>query len=122
MAHSRPHYHELGQLVASAQQYTPKQLAIHYHATFMEALKVKSTVRKHVNVLQHLVGHLKKHISGPQRTELQDVIADYHRGHSPLKAPLTLISHYVREHTIDYLADQVYLQPHPKQIILKNYD
>ena len=121
MAHSRPHYHELGQLVASANRYTPRQLALGYASTFMDALKVKTTVRKHVNVLQHLIGHFKKQISHAQRMELQEVIGDYHHGLTPLKAPLTLIAHYVRELNIDYLADQVYLQPHPKQIIFKNY-
>ena len=121
MAHSRPHYHELGRMVASAKQYTPHQLAIAYGGTFTEALKVKTTVRKHVNVLQHLVGHIKENITQSQRQELQELISDYHRGFTPLIAPLTLINHYVREHQVSYLADQVYLQPHPKELILKNH-
>lgn len=121
MAHSRPHYHELGQLVASAKHYTPTQLTSEYATKFMEALKVKTTVRKHVNVLQHLVGHFKRQITKAQRGELQEIIYDYHRGLIPLIAPLTLINHYVREYEIDYLAEQVYLQPHPKELILRNY-
>ena len=121
MAHSRPHYHELGQIVASSKHYTPHHLAMAYGEKFMEALKVKTTVRKHVNVLQHLVGHFKKQISRRQRQELQELISNYHQGLSPLIAPLTLINHYVREHEIEYLADQVYLQPHPKELILKNH-
>ena len=121
MAHSRPHYHELGHIVASAKDYTPHQLAMAYGAAFTEALKVKSTVRKHVNVLQHLVGHFKNQIRQAQRLELQELISDYHRGLTPLIAPLTLINHYVREHNVIYLADQVYLQPHPKELILKNH-
>ena len=121
MAHSRPHYHELGHIVASAKHYTAHQLAMAYGAAFTEALKVKTTVRKHVNVLQHLVGHFKYQISQAQRLELQELISDYHRGLTPLIAPLTLINHYVREHNVGYLADQVYLQPHPKELILKNH-
>ena len=121
LAHSRPHYHALGQLVAAAKQYTPHQLSVSYGAAFTEALKVKTTVRKHVNVLQHLLGHFKKHITKRQQQELQGLISDYHRGLTPLIAPLTLINHYVREHNIEYLADQIYLQPHPKELLLKNH-
>jgi len=121
LAHSRPHYQELGQLVASAKSYTPKQLALAYSTIFMEALKVKATVRKHVNVLQHLLGHLKKQLSGIEKQELQEVIFDYHRQLTPLTVPLTLISHYVRVFEIPYLADQVYLHPHPKELMLRNH-
>lgn len=121
MAHSRPQYHKLGHLVASAKHYTPKQLALQYGAIFMEALKVKTTVRKHLNVLQHLVGHFKQNITQAQRLELQEGISDYHRGLTPLIAPLNLINHYVREYHIDNLAEQIYLQPHPKELILRYY-
>ena len=121
MAHSRPHYVKLGHIVASAKGYTGRQLANEYGTTFMEALKVKTTIRKHVNVLQHLVGHFKRQITKAQQRELQEIISDYHQGRIPLIAPLTLINHYVREHQIGYLAEQVYLQPHPKELILRNY-
>ena len=121
MSHSRPHYHQLGHLVAAAKEYAPKELALEYGITFMKALTVKTTVRKHVNVLQHLVGHFKTNLSPVQRMELQELISDYHQGFTTLNTPLTLIRHYVQEFHIDYLATQVYLQPHPKQIVLMNY-
>ncbi len=121
LAHSRPHYQKLGQLVASANAHTPTKLAIAYSSLFMEALRVKATVRKHVNVLQHLLGHLKKYLNRVERQELQEVISDYHRHLTPLSVPLTLISHYVRVFDIPYLADQAYLHPHPKELMLRNH-
>lgn len=121
LTHSRPHYHELGKLVASAGQYTPSELATRYGSMFMDALKVKATVKKHVNVLQHLAGHLKKLLSPEERAELQECIMDYHRQLTPLAIPLTLIKHYVRTRSVPYLADQVYLNPHPKELMLRNH-
>ncbi len=121
LAHSRSHYQQLGQLVASANQYTPHQLADIYGPIFAEALKVKATVRKQVNVLQHLLGHLKKLLCKVERDELQESIWDYHRAITPLTVPLTLISHYVRVFDIEYLSDQVYLNPHPKELMLRNH-
>ncbi len=121
LTHSRPHYHELGQLVAHAGQYTPRDLANHYGALFMEALKTKATVRKHVNVLQHLAGHFSKQLSKIERAELKEAIQDYHEHFTPLAVPLTLIKHYVRILAVPYLLDQVYLNPHPKELVLRHH-
>ncbi|MDR4495630.1 MAG: YbgA family protein [Nitrospirales bacterium] len=121
LTHSRAHYDALGKLVAKAGQYTPAELAAQYGELFMEALKVKATVKKHVNVLQHLAGHLKTFLSADERAELQESITDYHRLLTPLTVPLTLIKHYVRTRSVPYLADQVYLNPHPKELMLRNH-
>jgi uncharacterized protein YbgA (DUF1722 family)/uncharacterized protein YbbK (DUF523 family) len=121
LTHSRTHYEALGKVVASAGQQTPSDLANGYGEIFMEALKVKATVKKHVNVLQHLAGHLKKHLSPEERADLQENIHDYYQRLTPLAVPLTLIKHYVRTLRIPYLVDQVYLNPHPKELMLRNH-
>lgn len=121
LAHSRTHYAALGKLVSAAEQYTPSHLAKQYEEGFMEALKVKTTVTKHVNVLQQLARHLKKPLSTIERTELQEAIQDYHGHFTPLAVPLTLIKHYVRILAIPYLVDQVYLNPHPNELMLRNH-
>ncbi len=121
LTHSHSHYQELGRLVAKAGVYTPRDLATQYGALFMDALKIKATVRKHVNVLQHLAGHFSKQLSKLERAELQETIQDYHRHLTPLAVPLTLIKHYVRIFSVPYLIDQVYLNPHPKELLLRNH-
>ncbi len=121
LTHSRSHYHDLGQLVAKAGDYTPRDLANHYGTLFMDALKSKATVRKHVNVLQHLVGHFSKQLSSIERAELQETIQDYHQNFAPLAVPLTLIKHYVRILAVPYLLEQVYLNPHPKELVLRHH-
>ena len=121
LTHSRSHYHALGKLVAKAGSYTPSDLAIHYGTLFMEALKIKATVRKHVNVLQHLVGHFSKQLSKIERAELQEAIQDYHQHLTPLAVPLALIKHYVRIFEVPYLLEQTYLNPHPKELMLRNH-
>ena len=39
----------------------------------------------------------------------------------PLVVPLTMIKHYVRRFDVAYLAGQVYLTPHPKELMLRNH-
>jgi uncharacterized protein YbgA (DUF1722 family) len=121
LAHSQQHYQMLGRLVGRADQYRPKELAVKYGELFMKALAVKATVRKHVNVLQHVLGYFKNRLGIQEKTELLEVIGDYHRGLTPLVVPLTLIKHYVQLFDVGYIRDQAYLNPHPKELMLRNH-
>ncbi|HAP38309.1 MAG TPA: DUF1722 domain-containing protein [Nitrospira sp.] len=121
LAHSAQHYRQLGRLVAQVHEYRPKDLGLRYGELFMQALAVRATVRKHVNVLQHILGHFKDRLDGQEKAELLGVIADYHQGLTPLIVPLTLIKHYVQVFDVEYIRDQVYLNPHPKELMLRNH-
>ncbi len=121
LAHSAQHYRQLGRLVAQVHEYRPKDLGLRYGELFMQALAVRATVRKHVNVLQHILGHFKDRLDAQEKAELLGVIADYHQGLTPLIVPLTLIKHYVQVFDVEYIRDQVYLNPHPKELMLRNH-
>lgn len=121
LSHSPQHYKTMGQLVAQAERYRPKDLTVKYADLFMKTLAVRATVRKHVNVLQHIVGHFKKRMSPHEKAELLGVINDYHQGLTPLIVPLTLLKHYVQVFDVSYIRDQVYLHPHPKELMLRNH-
>jgi uncharacterized protein YbgA (DUF1722 family)/uncharacterized protein YbbK (DUF523 family) len=119
LAHSPRDYVELGRVVAGAGPRLAGQTLTTYGAGFMRALSVRATRARHVNVLQHLAGFFKRRITDDERTELVEVIAEYRRGLVPLVVPLTLLKHHVRRLGIAYLADQVYLNPHPKELMLR---
>jgi uncharacterized protein YbgA (DUF1722 family)/uncharacterized protein YbbK (DUF523 family) len=121
LAHSQQHYETMGRLVGHTKQYRLKELTLKYGELLMNTLAIKATVRKHVNVLQHIVGYFKSRLSTPEKAELLGVIDDYHHELTPLIVPLTLIKHYVRKFDVDYIRDQVYLNPHPKELMLRNH-
>ncbi len=121
LAHSPQQYEELGRLVGQAHQHRPKDLVRRYGELFMKALAVKATVRKHANVLQHILGYFKERLGAHEKAELLTVINDYHHGLTPLVVPLTLIKHYVQIFDVSYIRDQVYLNPHPKELMLRNH-
>ncbi len=121
LAHSPQQYEVLGRLVGQAHQHRPEDLIHRYGELFMKALAVKATVRKHVNVLQHILGYFKERLGAREKAELLVVIGDYHQGLTPLIVPLTLIKHYVQTYEVDYIRDQVYLNPHPKELMLRNH-
>ena len=121
LAHHPKHCEALCRLIGQTDQYRPKELASRYGGLFMKTLAVKATVRKHVNVLQHILGYFKERLDTQEKAELQSVIADYHRGLTPLVVPLTLLKHYVRIFDVSYMREQVYLNPHPKELMLRNH-
>lgn len=121
LSHSQSHYEAMGRLVGQANRYRPNELAVRYGALFMKTLAVKATVRKHVNVLHHIVSYFKSRLKTHEKAELLGVIDDYHRGLTPLIVPLTLIKHYVRMFNVDSIRDQVYLNPHPKELTLRGH-
>jgi uncharacterized protein YbgA (DUF1722 family)/uncharacterized protein YbbK (DUF523 family) len=121
LAHHPQQYQMLGQLVGQAYQHSPKKLAHRYGELFMKALAEKATVRKHVNVLQHILGYFKERLGAHEKAELLGVIGDYHHGLTPLVVPLTLIKHYAQIFDVSFIRDQVYLNPHPKELMLRNH-
>jgi len=121
LAHSTTVYQRLGRLVAAAKSMPRATLRERYQVDFMAALAVLATPGRHANVLQHIAGYFMKQLDGASRQELQAVVDDYRRGLVPLIVPMTLITHYVRHFEIDYLAEQVYLDPHPKELMLRNH-
>jgi len=121
MAHSPQHYREMGKLVASVKQYDPQDFLKSYLELLMTATARKATPSKHQNVLLHILGYFKTDLDAFEKQELIRLIAQYKDGLIPLIVPITLINHYVKKYQKDYLEDQVYLNPHPMELKLRNH-
>lgn len=121
MAHSPAAYRELGRLVALAKGRDFAGLTAEYAAKLFSALELSATVKKNVNVLQHVMGYFKKQLSPDEKQELLEVVGAYGRGLTPLIVPVTLLNHFVRKFGQEYLAGQAYLNPHPLELKLRNH-
>lgn len=121
MSHSVKYYREMGRLVAKGKELTTTELLESYEKLLMDAMHLKPTVKKHVNVLQHMAGYFKKQLNPDEKKELQEIIEQYHKELLPLIVPVTLINHYVRKYRSEYLARQYYLKPHPLELKLRNH-
>jgi len=87
----------------------------------MKGLALHATVKKNTNVLQHIMGYFKQQLSPGEKAELLEVIGQYHDHLLPLIVPLTLLRHYIGKYDQQYLKRQVYLSPHPSQLMLRNH-
>ena len=121
LAHSEKHYRSMGKLVAAGKTIPMQSLYGQYENLMMEALSLKTTVKKNANVLYHLMGYFKNELSADEKQELMEIFDQYRAGYIPLIVPVTLINHYVRKYQQPYLAKQTYLNPHPVDLQLRNH-
>jgi uncharacterized protein YbgA (DUF1722 family)/uncharacterized protein YbbK (DUF523 family) len=119
MSRSQTLYRELGRKMANI----PADLqpfAEDYIAATMSGLKKVSSRKNHVNVLQHLQGYLKTKLDGDDKQALAKLIHDYREQKIPLIVPITLLRHYFRKHSDDYIAKSWYLNLYPDELALLN--
>ena len=119
--HNEAAYRNLGRLVADARSRPRPAFAAEYQQAFMEAMAHKSTVGRHANVLEHMLGYLRNTDDDHARTEARQAIEDYRNGLIPLIVPITLFGYLARRYNIEYLLQQSYLRPHPKELMLRNH-
>nr|WP_320017178.1 DUF523 and DUF1722 domain-containing protein [uncultured Desulfobacter sp.] len=121
LSHNQDIYREMGRLVAQGKNYDLSGLFDRYEELLLKALKLKTTLKKNINVFHHMLGYFKKNLSGDEKQELLSVIDQYRSGYVPLIVPITLIKHYVMKYDQPWLKAQTYLNPHPFELKLRNY-
>lgn len=121
MAHSPAVLRELGRLVAHARESKRREIVASYETFMVKALKLMATTKKNTNVLMHMLGFLKEHLSGDEKQEMLERIEQYRQEFIPLVVPVTLLQHYVRKYKQPYLLRQYYLNPHPIELKLRNH-
>jgi uncharacterized protein YbgA (DUF1722 family)/uncharacterized protein YbbK (DUF523 family) len=121
LSHSPKHLTDLGRLVANPQRLKLPPLRNAYFDRLMEAFRLIATTAKQTNVLMHMAGYFKKRLSTDEKQELAALIEQYRQGLLPLIVPITLIAHYVRLYNEPYLRQQLYLHPHPSELMLRNH-
>ena len=123
MSHSPKHNRELGRLVAGNDEFANDHgmLTTRYLEKLISALSLTATVKKHTNVLQHIMGYFKRQLTPEEKKELLEIISMYHKGYLPLIVPITLLNHYVLKYNQSYLRKQIYLNPHPIELKLRTH-
>jgi uncharacterized protein YbgA (DUF1722 family)/uncharacterized protein YbbK (DUF523 family) len=119
-AHNEAGYGRLGRLVAAAGKVPDAELFARYEEEFNRVLQSRATRKRHANVLYHALGYLKEALDPFEKQEAVALIEDYRNELVPLVVPITLLRHHVAKHGIPYLKGQLYLEPHPRELMLRN--
>ena len=121
LSHSPAHAKRMGKLVAEGKQMPIDEATTHYERLLIETLRLKTTVKKNMNVIEHILGYFKEQLSADEKQEVLELFDRYRREFVPLIVPVTLLNHYVRKYDQPYLKQQVYLNPHPIALKLRNH-
>lgn len=119
LARGAHHYRELGRLVARTRRKNLGEMREVYIARFMEIMTIRPDRGKHINVLQHIQGYLKRKISREDKMELAQLFEAFRQRQLPLITPVTLLRHHLRHHPERYLSRQYYLAPFPDALALR---
>ena len=120
MAHSQAAYQRLGRLLSDLSASELQAVAEYYFMELMHTLKRRVNRKRHSNVLQHIMGYLKRSIDSDDKAEILQAIDAYRNEEIPLVVPITLFRHYFRRHPDPYMERQYYLRPHPDKLSLRN--
>lgn len=121
LSHNQDIYRKMGKLVAQGKNEVFSHLIDNYEELLLKALCLPTTLKKNINVLQHIMGYFKKNLNHDEKQELLSVFEQYRSGYVPLIVPITLIKHYVRKYNQPWLKIQTYLNLHPFELKLRNY-
>ena len=106
--------------MASAGTIPDRELFEAHENEFHAVLMARATRKRHTNVLYHILGYLKKVLGAFEKQEAVALIEHYRNGLVPLVVPITLLRHHTLKHQVDYLMGQLYLEPHPRELMLRN--
>lgn len=122
MAHSYNAYRELGQMLSDLADKDIRAVALDYQYRVAEALSEPAPRGQVANVLQHIQGYLKDHLSTERRRSLREVIDKYQDGLVPMIVPLTLLQHHIQTVWDEdaYIRNQFFLDPYPEALGLRN--
>ncbi len=121
LSHSPANARLMGKLVADGKQAPIQAVYAQYERLLIETLRMKSTIKKNLNVLEHILGYFKNQLDSDEKQEMLEIFDRYRNEFVPLIVPVTLLNHYVRKTDEPYLKQQVYLNPHPIALKLRNH-
>ena len=121
LSHSPANARLMGKLVADGKQAPIQSVYAQYERLLIETLRMKSTIKKNLNVLEHILGYFKNQLGSDEKQEMLEIFDRYRNEFVPLIVPVTLLNHYVRKTDEPYLKQQVYLNPHPIALKLRNH-
>lgn len=120
LAHDGAAFRRMGRLVRGAGAMPNRELLARYELELERAMRARATPQKHVHVMQHAIGHMKTVLGATEKHDISLAIADFRSGLLPLVVPLTLLRYAIRRHEVENLAGQLYFDPHPKELMLRN--
>lgn len=113
-------YREMGKIVGNHDALSFDEILSAYEEKFKTAIAKKSSRKRDRNVLEHMAGFFKKELSGVEKEILHSQIEEYTQKIVPLIVPLSTLHLYAKKYNTEYLLEQTFLTPYPKELALRS--
>ncbi|RBQ28471.1 DUF523 and DUF1722 domain-containing protein [Aliarcobacter vitoriensis] len=117
---SQNSYKILGKLVANQQMKNIEELYFEYEKEFLKAIAIKSSLNKTFNILLHIFGYFKKHITKEEKADILESLFDFKNRVIPLISVIKIFNIYINRFDISYLKNQKFLNPYPSKLALRS--
>lgn len=118
-AHSAEAHGRVGEVFGQAAEMSYEELCELYLARFMEAIATPVTQAGHMDVLKSVFTGIKGDLEPAVQKEVARALQDYRQSVVPLAVPVTLLRHYVRLTEQPTFHMQTYLEPGPRELLLR---
>jgi len=117
MAYNQTKLRALGRVVANPEKRPLDAVLTEYADGLRDALGKAPRRTSAINVLMHALGYVSDDLSSAEKAFFLDGLEQYRDGHVPLSVPVSLMRSWIIRFEVDYLADQVYFEPYPQQLV-----
>lgn len=117
---SQNSYRLLGKIVANSEKKEIEELYKDYENEFLKAIATKSTLNKTYNILLHIFGYFKKHITKEEKVDILESMYDFKNRVIPLISVIKIFNIYINRFDIVYLKNQKFLNPYPSKLALRS--
>jgi len=117
LAYNQTAMREMGRIVANADRLPAPTVFARYREQLGRALSRAPRRRSALNVLQHAFGYVSDELTSEERKHFLNSLRAYGESRIPLSALTTLLRSWILRFSVDYLADQVYFEPYPQELV-----
>lgn len=90
LSHSPANTKLMGKLVADGSQMPIQTVYAQYESILIETLRMESTIKKSLNVLEHVLGYFKHQLGSDEKQEMLEIFDRYRNAFVSLIVPVTL--------------------------------
>lgn len=107
----------LGRLVAYSKNEDFSSVKETYKKQFLQALNSKKRKLSHINVLEHIFGYFSRKLNNAERRHFVEVLKLFKEDKVDLFVPLYMLKSFAIRFGDEYILNQAYLEPFPKELI-----
>ena len=113
-------YRQLGRIVANHEKKDLSMVVKEYQEIFFKTIACKSSIKKTVNVLEHMLGFFKHDISSEEKAHIKSLISQYKQKIIPLIVVIEMFKMLSNKYQKEFLLAQKFLDPYPSELALRS--